>query len=121
MIRSLSNSFNCEKCLLARLTGMFRLTKVFPQRQYSETVAFGFQARSRRALLERDLIIWKAAGVNHILEGIVGRVSQFVDECCLADKWYLGDLTAQTVLLPIKSRALNCVPLEYSEGQLELT
>ncbi|GFX17558.1 uncharacterized protein TNCV_3411581 [Trichonephila clavipes] len=27
MIRSLSNSFNCEKCLLARLPGMFRLPK----------------------------------------------------------------------------------------------
>ncbi|GFU59887.1 uncharacterized protein TNCV_4726531 [Trichonephila clavipes] len=27
MIRSLSNSLNCEKCLLARLPGMFRLPK----------------------------------------------------------------------------------------------
>ncbi|GFX12875.1 uncharacterized protein TNCV_1976131 [Trichonephila clavipes] len=36
MIRPLSNSLNCEKCLLARLPGMFRLPKSFYNRRGSE-------------------------------------------------------------------------------------
>ncbi|GFV19108.1 apoptosis-stimulating of p53 protein 1 [Trichonephila clavipes] len=37
MIRSLSNSLNCEKCLLARLPGMFRLPKSSYNRQLPES------------------------------------------------------------------------------------
>ncbi|GFS48353.1 uncharacterized protein TNCV_2297101 [Trichonephila clavipes] len=36
MIRPLSNSLNCEKCLLARLPGMFLLPKSSYNRQYYE-------------------------------------------------------------------------------------
>ncbi|GFU77817.1 uncharacterized protein TNCV_1138251 [Trichonephila clavipes] len=38
MIRPLSNSLNCEKCLLARLPGMFRLTKSSYNRRVIVTV-----------------------------------------------------------------------------------
>ncbi|GFX53440.1 uncharacterized protein TNCV_4652301 [Trichonephila clavipes] len=38
MIRPLSNSLNCEKCLLARLPGMFR----FPKSSYNRRVIVTF-------------------------------------------------------------------------------
>ncbi|GFV69090.1 hypothetical protein TNCV_2929191 [Trichonephila clavipes] len=37
MIRPLSNSLNCEKCLLARLPGMFRLPKSSYNRRVIDT------------------------------------------------------------------------------------
>ncbi|GFX26219.1 hypothetical protein TNCV_948191 [Trichonephila clavipes] len=49
---------------------------------------------SRHALLAKDLVTWQAMVGRHILEDIVGRVAQYVDEHYPVDKWYLGDLIA---------------------------
>ncbi|GFY04180.1 hypothetical protein TNCV_1199581 [Trichonephila clavipes] len=38
MIRPLSNSLNCEKCLLARLPGMFRLPKSSYNRRSNSSI-----------------------------------------------------------------------------------
>ncbi|GFT22066.1 hypothetical protein TNCV_3271271 [Trichonephila clavipes] len=43
--------------------------------QYFGTAEVTFQARSRRNLLARDLVTWKATYVRHILEGIAGRAT----------------------------------------------
>ena len=59
--------------------------------QYCETAAIAFPASSR-LLLMRVLVIWQAMALHHILENIVKRVEQYVDDRCLADKWYLGDM-----------------------------
>ncbi|GFU61119.1 hypothetical protein TNCV_763801 [Trichonephila clavipes] len=53
-----------------------------------------FPARPRQALLEKDLVTWQAMVGRHILEDIVGRVAQYVDEHYPVDKWHLGDLIA---------------------------
>ncbi|GFU97501.1 hypothetical protein TNCV_1913561 [Trichonephila clavipes] len=46
---------------------------------------------SRHALLAKDLVTWQAMVGRHILEDIVGRVAQYVDEHYPVDKWHLGD------------------------------
>ncbi|GFW15138.1 hypothetical protein TNCV_172851 [Trichonephila clavipes] len=46
MVRPLSNSPNCEKCLLARLPGMFRLPKSSYSRRES-SVASGLEPVTR--------------------------------------------------------------------------
>ncbi|GFX82513.1 uncharacterized protein TNCV_2166611 [Trichonephila clavipes] len=49
MIRPLSNSLNCEKCLLDRLPGMFRLPKSsYNRREVLEIAAIGLYARTTR-------------------------------------------------------------------------
>ncbi|GFX49360.1 hypothetical protein TNCV_1419561 [Trichonephila clavipes] len=57
-------------------------------KQNSETAAVAFQAQPRPALFARDLVTGKATGVRHILEDIVRRVAQYVDERCLANTWH---------------------------------
>ncbi|GFX97955.1 transposable element Tcb2 transposase [Trichonephila clavipes] len=49
---------------------------------------------SRHALLAKDLVTWQAMVGRHILEDIVGRVAQYVDEHYPVDKWHLGNLIA---------------------------
>ncbi|GFS73015.1 hypothetical protein TNCV_391351 [Trichonephila clavipes] len=44
--------------------------------------------RPRQALLEKDLVTWQAMVGRHILEDIVGRVAQYVDEHYPVDKWW---------------------------------
>ncbi|GFV36557.1 hypothetical protein TNCV_2260761 [Trichonephila clavipes] len=56
----------------------------------------GCSCLSRHALLAKDLVTWQAIG-RHILEDIVGRVVQYVDEHYPVDKWHLGDLIASTI------------------------
>ncbi|GFT39988.1 uncharacterized protein TNCV_12311 [Trichonephila clavipes] len=53
MIRSLSNSLNCEKCLLARLPGMFRL----PKSSYNRRVIVTFMNLRICAGLYRTLFL----------------------------------------------------------------
>ncbi|GFT64715.1 hypothetical protein TNCV_4399841 [Trichonephila clavipes] len=57
-------------------------------------VPVAFPARPRHALLAKDLVTWQAMVGRHILEDIVGRVTQYVDEHYPVDKWHLGDLIA---------------------------
>ncbi|GFY15919.1 hypothetical protein TNCV_1285641 [Trichonephila clavipes] len=54
MIRPLSNSLNCEKCLLARLPGMFRLTKSSYNRRISKS-----GPEIIRVLPYQDQVRWK--------------------------------------------------------------
>ncbi|GFV20872.1 hypothetical protein TNCV_553081 [Trichonephila clavipes] len=53
---------------------------------YLGTAAVAFP----NALLAKDT--WQAMVGRHILEDIVGRVAQYVDEHYPVDKWHLGDL-----------------------------
>ncbi|GFW27059.1 hypothetical protein TNCV_92851 [Trichonephila clavipes] len=51
-----------------------------------------FQASPRRDVLVKGLMTWQAMGVRYILKDIVGKVKQYVNKHCLADKWHLSDL-----------------------------
>ena len=59
-----------------------------------EMDAVAFQTCLKVALLEAGLMTWQATGVHYILENVVGRVTQHVDERCRADKWHLGNWKA---------------------------
>ncbi|GFU25818.1 hypothetical protein TNCV_5103761 [Trichonephila clavipes] len=59
---------------------------------------------SRHALLAKDLVTWQAMVGRHILEDIVGRVVQYVDEHYPVDKWHLGDLIAWVAQSALKYR-----------------
>ncbi|GFX81791.1 integrase catalytic domain-containing protein [Trichonephila clavipes] len=63
---------------------------------------------SRHALLAKDLVTWQAM-VDVILEDIVGRVAQYVDEHYPVDKWRLGDLIAWVAQSALKYRPRICV------------
>ncbi|GFV70146.1 hypothetical protein TNCV_2552901 [Trichonephila clavipes] len=54
---------------------------------------------SRHALLAKDLVTWQ----SFILEDIVGRVAQYVDEHYPVDKWHLGDLIAWVAQSALKN------------------
>ncbi|GFW18790.1 hypothetical protein TNCV_5132431 [Trichonephila clavipes] len=45
---------------------------------------------------------------RHILEDIVGRVTQYVDEHYPVDKWHLGDLIAWVAQSALKYRPRIC-------------
>ncbi|GFW19065.1 hypothetical protein TNCV_253951 [Trichonephila clavipes] len=63
---------------------------------------------SRHALLAKDLVTWQAMVGRHILEDIVGRVAQYVDEHYPVDKWHLGDLIAWVAQSALKYRPGIC-------------
>ena len=54
--------------------------------QYFGSWGGTFPSSSTRALLARYLVTWQAMGARDILEKIVGRVTQYVDERYLAAK-----------------------------------
>ncbi|XP_035205092.1 metal-response element-binding transcription factor 2-like [Stegodyphus dumicola] len=58
---------------------------------------------------ERFHILGPATRVHHILEDS-GRVTQYVDKHCLANKRHLGDLVAKSVHPALKCRPFNCEP-----------
>ena len=58
--------------------------------QCFEMDAVAFQACLKRAVLARGLVTWQATGVHYILENIVDRIVQYVDECCCDDEWHLA-------------------------------
>ncbi|GFV65437.1 hypothetical protein TNCV_4317121 [Trichonephila clavipes] len=60
------------------------------------------------------------AGHNHILEDIVGRVAQYVDEHYPVDKWHLGDLIAWVAQLALKYRPRICELSKCLEGPLKM-
>ena len=62
--------------------------------QYSGTAEISFPSRPRPVLFARSLATWQAMGVRHILKDSIGRITQYMDERCLDDKWHLGNLTA---------------------------
>ncbi|GFT93476.1 hypothetical protein TNCV_4411521 [Trichonephila clavipes] len=74
---------------------------------YLGTAAVAFPA-SRHALLAKDLVTWQAMVGRHILEDIVGRVAQYVDEHYPVDKWHLGDLIAWVAQSALKYRPRIC-------------
>ncbi|GFS62326.1 hypothetical protein TNCV_5031861 [Trichonephila clavipes] len=57
---------------------------------------------------------------RHILEGIVGRVAQYVDEHYLVDKWHLGDLIAWVAQSALKYRPRICELSKCLEGPLKM-
>ncbi|GFU87714.1 hypothetical protein TNCV_912851 [Trichonephila clavipes] len=59
-------------------------------------------------LLVKDLATWQAMVGRHILEDIVGRVAQYVDEHYPVDKWHLGDLIAWVAQSALKYRPRIC-------------
>ncbi|GFV33511.1 hypothetical protein TNCV_3574641 [Trichonephila clavipes] len=77
---------------------------------YLGTAAVAFPA-SRHALLAKDLVTWQAMVGRHILEDIVGRVAQYVDEHYPVDKWHLGrlDSMGSTIGVKISSTYLRAV------------
>ncbi|GFS86381.1 uncharacterized protein TNCV_1681301 [Trichonephila clavipes] len=84
MIRRLSNSLNCAKCLLARLPGMFRLPKSSYNRRYQYV---GFRVRRHHG--ERTLV----AFIRHRHNGPSPSVIiEVVSDTCLSH--FLFALTA---------------------------
>ncbi|GFV17960.1 hypothetical protein TNCV_2187221 [Trichonephila clavipes] len=57
---------------------------------------------------------------RHILEDIVGRVAQYVDEHYLVDKWHLGDLIAWVAQSALKYRPRICELSKCLEGPLKM-
>ena len=87
---------------------------------HSGTAAVAFPSRPRRALLARDLVIWQAVGIRHILENNVRRITEYLDERCLDDKWYLGNLRAKTAQLPLKCCPRVFEPSQYLAKRIEV-
>ncbi|GFT52774.1 uncharacterized protein LOC103524116 [Trichonephila clavipes] len=83
-------------------------------------VVVAFPARPRQALLEKDLVTWQAMVGRHILEDIVGRVAQHVDEHYPVDKWHLGDLIAWVAQSALKYRPRICELSKCLEGPLKM-
>ncbi|GFW46652.1 hypothetical protein TNCV_1937211 [Trichonephila clavipes] len=81
---------------------------------------FAFPARHRHALLAKDLVTWQAMVGRHILEDIVGRVAQYVDEHYLVDKWHLGDFIAWVAQSALKYRPRICELSKCLEGPLKM-
>ncbi|GFX86591.1 hypothetical protein TNCV_462111 [Trichonephila clavipes] len=79
-----------------------------------------FPARLRHALLAKDLVTWQAMVGRHILEDIVGRVAQYVDEHYPVDKWHLGDLIAWVAQSALKYRPRICELSKCLEGPLKM-
>ncbi|GFT59797.1 hypothetical protein TNCV_2496321 [Trichonephila clavipes] len=84
------------------------------------TAAVAFPARPRNALLAKDLVTWLAMVGRHILEDIVGRVAQYVDEHYPVDKWHLGDLIAWVAQSALKYRPRICELPKCLEGPLKM-
>ncbi|GFV04529.1 hypothetical protein TNCV_3322261 [Trichonephila clavipes] len=57
---------------------------------------------------------------RHILEDIVGRVAQYVDEHYPVDKWHLGDLIAWVAQSALKYRPSICELSKCLEGPLKM-
>ncbi|GFT46612.1 hypothetical protein TNCV_3184511 [Trichonephila clavipes] len=75
---------------------------------------------SRHALLAKDLVTWQAMVGRHILEDIVERVAQYVDEHYPVDKWHLGDLIAWVAQSALKYRPRICELSKCLEGPLKM-
>ncbi|GFV12676.1 hypothetical protein TNCV_3307501 [Trichonephila clavipes] len=75
---------------------------------------------SRHALLAKDLVTWQAMVGRHILEDIVGRVAQYVNEHYPVDKWHLGDLIAWVAQSALKYRPRICELSKCLEGPLKM-
>ncbi|GFV08089.1 hypothetical protein TNCV_1047181 [Trichonephila clavipes] len=75
---------------------------------------------SRHVLLAKDLVTWQAMVGRHILEDIVGRVVQYVDEHYPVDKWHLGDLIAWVAQSALKYRPRICELSKCLEGPLKM-
>ncbi|GFV62475.1 hypothetical protein TNCV_630541 [Trichonephila clavipes] len=86
---------------------------------YLGTAAVAFPTRSRHVLLAKDLVTWQAMVGRHILEDIVGRVAQYVDEHYPVDKWHLGDLIAWVAQSALKYRPRICELSKCLEGPLD--
>ncbi|GFT63016.1 hypothetical protein TNCV_1607741 [Trichonephila clavipes] len=76
--------------------------------------------RRRHALLAKYLVTWQAMVGRHILEDIVGRVAQYVDEHYPVDKWHLGDLIAWVAQSALKYRPRICELSKCLEGPLKM-
>ncbi|GFV48573.1 hypothetical protein TNCV_5068581 [Trichonephila clavipes] len=57
---------------------------------------------------------------RHILEEIVGRVAQYVDEHYPVDKWHMGDLIAWVAQSALKYRPRICELSKCLEGPLKM-
>ncbi|GFS49315.1 hypothetical protein TNCV_2411061 [Trichonephila clavipes] len=68
----------------------------------------------------KDLVTWQAMLGRHILEDIVGRVAQYVDEHYPVDKWHLGDLIAWVAQSALKYRPRICELSKCLEGPLKM-
>ncbi|GFW43978.1 transposable element Tcb2 transposase, partial [Trichonephila clavipes] len=60
--------------------------------------AVAFPARPDMLPIKERLVTLQAMVGRHILEDIVGRVAQYVDEHYPVDKWHLGDLIAWVIV-----------------------
>ncbi|GFV39714.1 hypothetical protein TNCV_741441 [Trichonephila clavipes] len=65
-------------------------------------------------------VTWQAMVGRHILEDIVGRVVQYVDEHYPVDKWHLGDLIAWVAQSALKYRPRICELSKCLEGPLNM-
>ncbi|GFT04852.1 hypothetical protein TNCV_2849871 [Trichonephila clavipes] len=64
--------------------------------------------------------IGERSGDLFILEDIVGRVAQYVDEHYPVDKWHLGDLIAWVAQSALKYRPRICELSKCLEGPLKM-
>ncbi|GFX38964.1 hypothetical protein TNCV_747431 [Trichonephila clavipes] len=77
--------------------------------------------RVRDMLYWRKICVtWQAMVGRHILEEIVGRVAQYVDEHYPVDKWHLGDLIAWVAQSALKYRPRICELSKCLEGPLKM-
>ncbi|GFT61306.1 hypothetical protein TNCV_1227541 [Trichonephila clavipes] len=91
-----------------------------PEIIFKMTAAVAFPARPRHDLLAIDLVTWQAMVGRHILEDIVGRVAQYVDEHYPVDKWHLGDLISWVAQSALKYRPRICELSKCLEGPLKM-
>ncbi|GFU97353.1 hypothetical protein TNCV_3889681 [Trichonephila clavipes] len=83
---------------------------------YLETAAVAFPASVQTCSIGERSGDWQAMVGRHILEDIVGRVAQYVDEHYPVDKWHLGDLIAWVAQSALKYRPRICELSKCLEG-----
>ncbi|GFS63358.1 hypothetical protein TNCV_2308881 [Trichonephila clavipes] len=87
---------------------------------YLGTAAVAFPRVPDMLYWRKDLVTWQAMVGRHILEDIVGRVTQYVDEHYPVDKWHLGDLIAWVAQSALKYRPRICELSKCLEGPLKM-
>ncbi|GFT99684.1 hypothetical protein TNCV_1140731 [Trichonephila clavipes] len=76
--------------------------------------------RVQTCSIGENLVTWQAMVGRHILEDIVGRVAQYVDEHYPVDKWHLGDLIAWVAQSALKYRPRICKLSKCLERPLKM-
>ncbi|GFU68988.1 hypothetical protein TNCV_3398751 [Trichonephila clavipes] len=87
---------------------------------YLGTAAVAFPSAFQTCSIGERSVTWQAMVGRHILEDIVGRVTQYVDEHYPVDKWHVGDLIAWVAQSALKYRPRICELSKCLEGPLKM-